>query len=119
MGWGQASRSTAVNSEVLRAVRYRFRATFAQRRGGYVAIVVLLALVGGGALGTLAGARRTQTSYPTYLASTNPADLEVFDAFVNPALGFTDRVSRVRRSPPSTVTWTLNNPRPPVANSQG
>ena len=60
------------------------------RRGGYVAIVVLLALVGGVALGTLAGARRTQTSYPTYLASTNPADLEVFDAFVNPALGFTE-----------------------------
>ncbi len=78
-----------MNREVLRAVGYRFRATFAQRRGGYVTIVLLLALVGGVALGTLAGARRTQTSYPTYLASTNPSDLEVFDAFVNPALGFT------------------------------
>lgn len=79
-----------MNSEVLRAVGYRFRATFAQRRGGYVAIVVLLALVGGVALGALAGARRTQTSFPTYLASTNPSDLQTFDAFVNPALGFTN-----------------------------
>jgi len=66
-----------VNREVLRAVGYRFRATFAQRRGGYIAIVVLLALVGGVALGALAGARRTQTSYPTYLAKLTEANWPV------------------------------------------
>ena len=66
---------------------YRFRATFRQRRGAYLTIVLLLALVGGIALGAIAGARRTQSSYPVYLASTNPADLQVFTAFLNPALG--------------------------------
>ncbi len=66
---------------------YRFRATSRQRRGGYVAIVLLLGLVGGVALGAIAGARRTQSSYPVYLASTRPADLQVFAAFLNPALG--------------------------------
>ena len=66
---------------------YRFRATFRHRRGGYLAIVLLLGLVGGLALGAIAGARRTQSSYPVYLTSTNPAAVEVFDAFLNPQLG--------------------------------
>src|ERR1700722_8350787 len=73
--------------QVLAPAWYRFRATFRQRRGGYLAIVLLLGLVGGVALGAIAGARRTQSSYPVYLASTKPADLQVFGAFLNPALG--------------------------------
>jgi ABC-type antimicrobial peptide transport system permease subunit len=78
-----------VDRLALRAAWYRFRATFARRRGAYATIVVLLGLVGGIALGSLAGARETQGSYDTYLASTNPQDLAVFDAFANPQLGFT------------------------------
>ncbi len=76
---------------------YRFRATFHQRRGGYLTIVLLLGLVGGSALGAIAGARRTQSSYPVYLASTKPADLQVFTAFLNPALGAAE-TSGYRRS---------------------
>ena len=64
--------------QVLAPAWYRFRATFRQRRGRYLAIVVLLGLVGGIALGAIAGARRTQSSYPVYLASTRPADLQAF-----------------------------------------
>lgn len=64
-------------SQLLRVVWYRFRATFRRRWHGYLAIVLLLALVGGLALGALAGARRTQSFYPTYLADTNPSDLVV------------------------------------------
>jgi hypothetical protein len=62
---------------VWRVAWYRFRATFGRRLGGYVAIVVLIGLTGGIALGALAGARRTQSSYPKFLASTNPSDLTV------------------------------------------
>src|SRR5579862_9729339 len=73
--------------QVLAPAWYRFRATFRQRRGGYLAIVLLLGLVGGVALGAIAGARRTQSSYPVYIASTKPSDLQVFAGFLNPALG--------------------------------
>ena len=62
---------------VWRVAWYRFRATFGRRLGGYVAIVVLIGLTGGIALGSIAGARRTQSSYPKFLASTNPSDLTV------------------------------------------
>ena len=56
---------------------YRFRATFRRRWPGYLAIVLLIGLVGGLAMASIAGARRTQSSYPTFLASTNPSDLTV------------------------------------------
>jgi MacB-like periplasmic core domain/FtsX-like permease family len=61
----------------LRVARYRFRATFGDRWGGYLALVLLVGLVGGLALGAVAAARRTQAAFPAYLASTNPSDLTV------------------------------------------
>jgi hypothetical protein len=76
-----------VKSQVFRVALYRFGVTLRQRRGGYLAVVVLIALVGGLALGGVAGARRTQSSYSTYLASTNPSDLQLFTGFDNPSLG--------------------------------
>src|SRR5271168_1239365 len=57
---------------------YRLQATFARRWSGYLAIVVLIGLVGGLAMGSLAGARRTQSSFPTFLAGTNPSAMTVF-----------------------------------------
>jgi hypothetical protein len=62
---------------VLTVAWYRFRATFRHRWGGYLSLVLLIGLVGGLAMGSIAGARRTQSSYPTFLASTNPSDLTV------------------------------------------
>jgi hypothetical protein len=56
---------------------YRFRATFAHRWGGYLAIILLVGGVGGLAMGSIAGARRTQSSYPRFLASVHPSDLSV------------------------------------------
>ena len=58
-------------------VRYRVRGSFHRRWSGYLALVVLVGLVGGLALGSLAAARRTQSSFSTLLAATNPSDLIV------------------------------------------
>jgi ABC-type antimicrobial peptide transport system permease subunit len=38
-------------------------------------------------MGSIAGARRTQSSFPTYAASTNPSQIQAFDAFLDPAIG--------------------------------
>jgi hypothetical protein len=62
---------------VLTVAWYRFRATLRRQWTGYLAIVLLIGLVGGLAMGSIAGARRTQSSYSTFLASTNPSDLTV------------------------------------------
>jgi hypothetical protein len=56
---------------------YRHRATFHRRRGGYLTLIVLIGLVGGLAMGSAAAARRTQSSFATYLASTNPSQLGI------------------------------------------
>jgi hypothetical protein len=63
---------------------YRFVVGWRSRRGQYLVIVVLIALLGGIALGAVATARQTASSYSTYLTSTNPSDLTI-----EPAGGFT------------------------------
>ena len=68
----------------LRVARYRFRATFARRWGGLVAIVLLLGLLGGLATGAIAGARRTQSSFPAYLARTDSTNLAIGTGFYDP-----------------------------------
>ena len=56
---------------------YRFRATFRRRAAGYLALAVLIGLVGGVAMASMVAARRTDASYPEFLASTRPSDLIV------------------------------------------
>ena len=65
----------------MREAGYRFRACFHDRWGGYLALVLLLGLVGGVAMAAVAGSRRTQSSFRAYLASTNPGDLQAFTEF--------------------------------------
>jgi putative ABC transport system permease protein len=79
---------------------YRFRSTFRRRWTGYLTLVVLLGLLGGVALAAIAGARRTQSSFPTYLASTNPGDVQIFTEFdpisnVGDSFGVDQAVARV------------------------
>ncbi len=54
---------------------YRFQATLRRRLAGYLALAVLIGLIGGVALASLTAARRTDSSYPDYLTSTNPSGL--------------------------------------------
>jgi len=66
-----------VNGPLLGTAWYRLATTFGRRWTGYLAIVLLIGLIGGLAMGSIAGARRTGSSYATYLASTDPSDLTV------------------------------------------
>jgi FtsX-like permease family len=54
---------------------YRFRVTFRHRLGGYLALAILAGLIGGVAMAAITAARRTESSYPDYLASTNPSSV--------------------------------------------
>ncbi len=56
---------------------YRFGATFRRRWPSYLTVILLVGLVGGVAMGAIAGARRTQSSFPAYLTATDASDLEV------------------------------------------
>ena len=56
---------------------YRLRATLPRRWPGYVTLIVLVGVLGGLGLGSVAAARRTQSSFSTFLASTNPSDLAI------------------------------------------
>ena len=94
-----------VSGLLARVARYRFRATWGRRRGGYLALVLLIGLLGGIAMGSLAAARRTQSSFATFLASTNPSDLSLTVQGPNLA-GKLDRLPGVRRV--ATALLTLN-----------
>src|SRR5215469_9038025 len=64
-------------ADAVRVAWYRFSRTLRRRWTGYLAITLLLGLVGGLAMGSVAAARRTQSAFPAYLNSTHPADLTV------------------------------------------
>ncbi len=51
--------------------------TFRNRWPAYLTVVLLVGLLGGLSMGAIAGARRTESSFPKYLASTHPSDLLV------------------------------------------
>lgn len=71
----------------LRPSWYRFTTTFRHRRGGYLAVVLLVGLLGGLAMASVAAGRRTASSPSVFYASTNLSDLEGATAVVNPLLG--------------------------------
>jgi hypothetical protein len=54
---------------------------------GYLSVVLLTALIGGLSMGAAAGARRTESSFPTYFASTNPSTVQLFSRYDDPGLG--------------------------------
>jgi len=76
--------------------RYRFRATLGRRWRSYLALALLIGVVGGVAMGAVTAGRRTYASYPRFLASTNPSDL-VVQPFTTPAYspGFVRQLARL------------------------
>ena len=62
------------------AVWLRLRAELRQQWRGWLALAVLLGLIGGIALTAAAGARRTDTAYPRFLRASHAADLLVTPA---------------------------------------
>jgi hypothetical protein len=54
---------------------YRLRSTLHRRLAGYLALAILVGLIGGVAMASITAARRTDSSYPDYLASINPSGL--------------------------------------------
>ena len=71
-----------MTASVVREAGYRFWACVLRGRWrGYLVLLLLIGVVGGVAMAAVAGARRTQSSFPRYLASTNPGDLQAFTEF--------------------------------------
>jgi hypothetical protein len=71
--------SGSEHGQVGRVVRYRGRATFRRRVGAYIGLALLIGLLGGVAMASVAAARRTQSSFPRFMKSTNPSDVGVVD----------------------------------------
>jgi hypothetical protein len=69
---------------VLRFTWYRFRGTFRRRWPGLLVVVVLVGLLGGVAMGAIAGARRTESSFPELMADTQSSDLTAINAILDP-----------------------------------
>jgi len=79
---GETMRSTA-----LQTAWYRSVVCWKRQRASYLVLVVLIGLAGGVALGSLAGARRTASSFSTFLAASNPSDLMIDPAGEGPGMG--------------------------------
>src|ERR1700728_1286561 len=84
-----------MSGPAVRVAVYGLRATLPHRWGGYLALILLVGLVGGVALGSLTAARRTYASYPAFLASTNPSDLFVLPQTSSPEPGLVNRLARL------------------------
>ncbi|MFI5036757.1 MAG: FtsX-like permease family protein [Acidimicrobiales bacterium] len=76
-----------MNVRALRVAGYRIRARLRRRGSGYLGLVLVIGLIGGVALGAVAGARRTESSFPIYEASTNPSTVGVFSRYLIPKFG--------------------------------
>lgn len=64
-----------MRTNAARVLWYRGRIMFARDWGAYLTLVLLIGLIGGIAMGSIAAARRTQAAYPAFLAATSASDL--------------------------------------------
>ncbi len=64
----------------MRAVWVRARADLRRRLLGWVALALLIGIAGGAAIAIAAAARRTDTAYQRFLASSSPSDASVTES---------------------------------------
>ena len=83
----------------LTVARYHFRATFRKAWAGYLSIVLLVGLVGGVAMGSIAGARRTQSTFPAYLTATKASNLQLQTSTITNEFGTDPLIGRLARLP--------------------
>ncbi len=73
----------------LRLAWYLARATLRRRGPGLLWLTIVIALLGGLAMGSLAGARRTASSFDVFWAASNPSDLAGVTGVLDPLIGST------------------------------
>jgi hypothetical protein len=95
LGDADAFKKVIMRRAAVQIAAYRFGATFRRRWAGYLTVTLLVGLVGGVALGSLIAARRTDASYPAFLASTDPSDLFVLPQTNVPELGLVRELARL------------------------
>lgn len=95
--------------EVARFAWYRFRLDLPRRWPNYVALIALVAVIGGISLGSVAGARRSESAFPAFLKSTNPSDLAIDVGLYNPSI-----IREIAHLPQvtSVETWVSPNAGP-------
>jgi hypothetical protein len=77
----------------LRVSWYRLHGTFSRRWGGYLALAVVIGLLGGLAMGAIAAGGRTDSSFDEFAQNTNASDLVSGVSIYNPAIGVTSGYS--------------------------
>jgi len=99
-GWRGAG---AHGSTAMQTAWYRSVASWRRQRASYLVLILLIGLLGGVALGSLAAARRTDSSFSTFLAASNPSDLMIVPAGGGPGVPQPNQAQRledaVRRYP--------------------
>jgi hypothetical protein len=99
--------------DVGRVAWYRLRLDLRRRWPNYLAIIGLVAVVGGISLGSIAGARRSESAFPAFLQSTNPSDMDIDIGVYNPKI-----LHEIARLPDVTSIKTYVSPNAaPVTNS--
>lgn len=85
----------------VRTVAYRFTTTLGRRLGSYGAVVLVIALLGGAAIASFAGARRTASSYHALLVATDAPNFVVLTGLFGPERSGYDPqlVARLARLP--------------------
>lgn len=71
----------------LSVAAYRTRASLARQWGGYLALVVLIGLLGGISIGAFAAAQSTESSLTQLARYENVADVYILDGYFNPSVG--------------------------------